>query len=298
MTMEKINLRDFTKETKLKENGVYLITHLPTNIKYVGSTFSPQGFSGRWRAHLNGLRRGVGNACLVNLYNKYGISGFRFSIIEVVENEKTARQRERYWIEYYDTYRNGANATLETEQPLKNIKHKRYSYEERYNIMLHSPTRKKVYLYNKNGKLLYVFPSSCACDRFFGLDKRRTNWVINHPLRSICNRQYYPTYDLKPENWSPEKEQKEAYINRAIKTAISRKKNGTYWMDQEYKNKIREGNKSKKSVMLTTLDGSIVNTFKSLNECDDSLHLTRGTTSKVLKGKAKTLKRKYIPILI
>lgn len=296
--MEKINLKEFTNETRLKENGVYLITHIPTGIKYVGSTFSPQGFSGRWRAHLNGLRRGIGNACLLHLYNKYGISGFRFSIIEIVKDNKLARQRERYWIEYYDTYKNGANATLETEQTLKGVKHRNYTQEEKISIMLNSPTRKKVYLYNKEGKLLYVFPSTCSCDRFFGLEKRRTNWVVNHPLRSICNRQYYPSYSLKSEDWNPEKERKEACIRRAKKTALTRKKNGTYWMDQEYKNKIREGNPVRKSIALTTLDGNIVRTFKSLNECDDYLSLTRGATSKVLKGKAKTLKRKYIPILI
>lgn len=296
--MEKINLKEFTNETRLKENGVYLITHIPTGIKYVGSTFSPQGFSGRWRAHLNGLRRGIGNACLLHLYNKYGISGFRFSIIEIVKDNKLARQRERYWIEYYDTYKNGANATLETEQSLKGVKHRGYTQEEKISIMLNSPTRKKVYLYNKEGKLLYVFPSTCACDRFFDLEKRRTNWVINHPLRSICNRQYYPSYELKSEGWNPEKEQKKAYINRAKRVAFIRKKNGTYWMGQEYKNKIREGSPIRKSVALATLDGNVVRTFKSLNECDDYLSLTRGATSKVLKGKAKTLKRKYIPILI
>ena len=44
--------------------------------------------------------------------------------------------------------------------------------------------------------------------------------------------------------------------------------------------------------------GKEYKTFQSLNECDDYLHLTRGTTSKVLRGKAKTLKRKYIPKII
>ena len=38
-------------------------------------------------------------------------------------------------------------------------------------------------------------------------------------------------------------------------------------------------------------------TFQSLNECDDYLELTRGTTSKVLNGKGKTLKKLYIPKL-
>ena len=296
--MEKINLSNFTEETKLKEKGVYMIIHLPTNIKYVGSTASSHGFSYRWRAHLNGFKRGIGNACLVNLYNKYGIEGFKFIILETLEDEKTIRQRERYWIEYYDTYKHGANVTLETEQPLKSAKHKKYSQEEKVQIMLNSPTRKKVYLYDKNGILLYIFPSSCACDRFFGLDKRRTNWAINHPLRSLCNKQYYPSYEIKPEGWNPTQEAKKRYKERALLIAEKRKKRGNYIMDDEYKNKIRKGNPRRKGINLFTLDGTLIKTFISLNECDDYLNMTRGSTSKVLKGKTKTLKRKYIPILI
>lgn len=51
--MGKINLNEFTSETRIKETGVYMIIHLPTNIKYVGSTACSSGFSGRWKAHLN-----------------------------------------------------------------------------------------------------------------------------------------------------------------------------------------------------------------------------------------------------
>lgn len=296
MDMVKINLKEFTKETQLSSKGVYMITHIPTNIKYVGSTI--KSFSYRWKSHLNGLHRGIGNACLVNLFSKYGIEGFQFSILEVIEDISIIRQRERYWIEYYDTYHHGANATLETEQTLRGVHHKKYTDVEKEQIMLNSPTRKKVYLYDSSGKLLYIFPSSCACDRFFGLEKRRTNWVINHPFRSICGRQYYPSYELKPEGWNPKIEVSIRFKKRAQLIAKNRKKNGTYWMDSEYKNKIRLGNSKSKQIQLKTLDGTLVQTFHSLNECDDYLNLTRGSTSKVLRGKAKTLKRKYIPILI
>lgn len=68
-------------------------------------------------------------------------------------------------------------------------------------------------------------------------------------------------------------------------------------LDDVWKNKIREGNKDRINVQLFNLDGTFYKSFISLNECDDFLELTRGTTSKVLKGKngAKTLRRKYIP---
>ena len=172
--MVKYNLKDFTNEENLRSKGVYMIEHIQTGIKYVGST--KLTFSARWRAHINGLYKGIGNAVLLNIFNKYGIDGFKFKIIEEMPNssELEIRQRERYWIEYYDTYKNGANCTLETIDLFlnqKNMHKHKYSDEEKYIKMMESPSKKKVYIYDENGKLLYVFPSSAACDRFFGLKK-------------------------------------------------------------------------------------------------------------------------------
>ena len=114
-------VKDFTDEVNLKDKGVYMITHESTNIKYIGSTITT--FQERWRAHLGGFKKGIGNRVLLNIYNKYGIDGFRFSIVESMNNASISqiRLRERYWIETYDTYRNGANCTLETECAFKNF---------------------------------------------------------------------------------------------------------------------------------------------------------------------------------
>ena len=69
-------VKDFTDEVNLKDKGVYMITHESTNIKYIGSTITT--FQERWRAHLGGLKRGIGNRVLLNICNKYGIDGFIF----------------------------------------------------------------------------------------------------------------------------------------------------------------------------------------------------------------------------
>lgn len=89
-------VKDFTDEINLKDRGVYLITHKSTDIKYIGSTSTY--FQERWRAHLNGLKRGIGNKVLINIYNKYGIEGFKFSILESMNDTEisTIRERERY----------------------------------------------------------------------------------------------------------------------------------------------------------------------------------------------------------
>lgn len=41
--------------------------------------------------------------------NKYGSEHFHIKLIEETNNPE---ERERYWIQYYDSYHNGYNATL------------------------------------------------------------------------------------------------------------------------------------------------------------------------------------------
>lgn len=288
-------VKDFTDEVNLKDRGVYIITHKSTDIKYVGSTTTT--FQERWRAHLNGFKRGIGNRVLLNICNKYGIEGFKFSIIESM-NDATAHQiriKERYWILTYDTYKNGANCTLETECAFKNFDRRAYTEEDKLKYMLTSPTKKKVYLYDEHGTLLYVFPSSAACDRFLNLPKRRTNWVINHPLKSLMKK-YYPSYENKV--WNPSEEKYKRKCRAMAKVAKHRKENGTNIVDDNQKLKIRLNNPFRKKVALYDLDDNFVKEFNSMNECDDWLNLYRGTTSKVFRGLTKVLRKKYIPKLI
>lgn len=288
-------VKDFTDEVNLKDKGVYMITHKSTDIKYIGSTITT--FQERWRAHLGGLKRGIGNKVLLNIYNKYGIEGFRFFIIESM-NDSTIhqiRQKERYWIISYNTYKNGANCTLETECAFKNFDKIEYTEEDRLKYMLTSPTKKKVYLYDRQGTLLYIFPSSVACDRFLGLPKRRTNWAINHPIRCL-RKKYYPSYEEKV--WNPSEEIYKKKCETMNKVAKLRKVNGTNRVSESQKKKIRLSNSNSKKVALYDLDGNFVKEFASMNECDDWLELYRGTTSKVFRGLTKVLRKKYIPKLI
>ena len=49
---------------------------------------------------------------------KYGIDSFSITQIEECDNEKL-NEREQYWIAYYDTYKNGYNATLGGDGAIK-----------------------------------------------------------------------------------------------------------------------------------------------------------------------------------
>ena len=231
--MVKINLKEFTEETKLSDKGVYMITNINTDIKYIGST--TLSFSDRWRSHLNGFRRNVGNKVLLNIYHKYGLSGFRFSILESMNNSSMLeiRNRERYWIEHYDTYHYGANCTENTLNSLEGHKTKPYTDEDKLKLLITSPNRKPVYLYDEDGTLVNKFLSSVDCDRYLGLRKGRTNWAINHPLLAL-KRKYYPTYEER--TWCPKDIKRKNKLEAAKKTAIIRK--GHYVVTNIQKEKI------------------------------------------------------------
>ena len=43
---------------------------------------------------------------------KYGLDNFIFEIIEELEDYSIAAEREKYWIQYYNSYKNGYNESL------------------------------------------------------------------------------------------------------------------------------------------------------------------------------------------
>ena len=77
--------------------GIYCITNLINNLKYIGSS---KEIKRREIVHFSELKRGCHiNSYLQNAYNKYGKDSFSFEIIEVVEDETALLSREQYWID-------------------------------------------------------------------------------------------------------------------------------------------------------------------------------------------------------
>lgn len=302
--MQKFFLENHTKNLKdIHHKGVYLIEHKDTSLKYIGSTKT--SFNIRWRQHLSELssqKAHRGNPILKNIISKYGIMGLTFKVLEILDDKplEYIREREKYWIQYYDSYHNGANCTEETKNIFDDPKVRKkivYTEELKQQQLLSSPTKITIYVYDKKGNLCYEFLSCSACDRFFKIKIGATNWIVNHTTTPLSiHGEYYPSKEKR--DWIPEEIVVKNKKLSAAKTAKVRRLKNSYKIDQAYKDKIRLGHKDRKKVLLCTLDNKAVKVFNSLNECDDFLCLTRGATSKVLKGKAKTLKRIYIPRLI
>ena len=84
--------------------GIYKIKNKINNKIYIGQS---KNIIQRWEQH----KRNLSPSCtkLNNAFKKYGIENFEFSIIEEISNSELLTTREQYWIEYYDSIKNGYN---------------------------------------------------------------------------------------------------------------------------------------------------------------------------------------------
>lgn len=93
----------------VKIGFIYKITNKTNNKSYIGKTL--QTPEKRFKQHIaDSKRERCKNRPLYRAMNKYGIENFMLEIIEECSNNVIS-DREVYWIDYYDTYKNGYNAT-------------------------------------------------------------------------------------------------------------------------------------------------------------------------------------------
>lgn len=91
--------------------GIYKITNLLNKKIYIGCS---KNIEHRWIAHKSESiieTNPAYNYTIHKAFRKYGLDNFKFEIIEITE-EKDLFEREKYWINKYNSYENGYNETL------------------------------------------------------------------------------------------------------------------------------------------------------------------------------------------
>ena len=89
---------------------IYKITNKINNKVYIGQTSSSIDY--RWQTHIHDSKKAeCQNRPLYRAFHKYGIENFTVEEIEEC-NSEIVNEREIYWINYYNSYKEGYNATL------------------------------------------------------------------------------------------------------------------------------------------------------------------------------------------
>lgn len=97
--------------------GIYKITNKINNKCYIGKAIN---IKRRWIEHRYMAQNSDCNYALYRAIRKYGLENFSFEIIEECpEDNHTLFEKEQYWIEYYNSFKDGYNETLGGEGAFK-----------------------------------------------------------------------------------------------------------------------------------------------------------------------------------
>ena len=90
--------------------GIYKITNILNGHVYIGQSINIEK---RWQDHKREARtEGFPqyNYTIHQAFRKYGLDNFSFEILEECE-QSLLNEKERFWISFYDSYKNGYNET-------------------------------------------------------------------------------------------------------------------------------------------------------------------------------------------
>ena len=127
-------------------SGVYKITNLITNKNYIGVSIHIEQ---RWKEH----QKGKGSKSLFQDFLEYGTRNFSFEIIEECGQE-LFNDREPYWIEYYNAYKEGYN-----ENPGGLLG----------NLQAIEATQKEIFCYDLDGNFIAGYESISEAERQTGV---------------------------------------------------------------------------------------------------------------------------------
>jgi group I intron endonuclease len=204
----------------IKQIGIYGIKNTITGKMYIGKSVN---LYKRRYEHFYKLKKNIHHSdYLQNSFNKYGKDYFIFGIIEECSID-VIDQREKYWIEYYDTYNNGYNCLLpngenggnilsEEEKAKISKSMKRYytilpkkdrmakaNYMRKFRTDFSNKHKKTYRLYDPISlELKKVFIGSKECANYLNVDNRRLLKSLNK-IRTVKGVTYKNYIILKDD---------------------------------------------------------------------------------------------------
>lgn len=226
--------------------GIYKITNQLNGKSYIGASIDIQR---RWKEH----KRMLYKADIYDAFIKYGINNFSFEAIELCKENKL-NEREKYWISYYDTYKNGYNMTTGGEGGFQK-------------------QGKRVVQYDLEGKFIAIYESISYAERCLNIPSKASN------ITRACQGK---AYESNGYQWRYLDEHQD-YTQNIGKSPLKEKlKEGSK------KGKINRVYHSKKVAQCDKESHNIIKIFNSIKEASDETNTCFTSIYKVCRGKRST----------
>ena len=240
--------------------GIYKITNLTNNKVYIGQSVN---ITRRLQEHKTGHNK---NSSIDQAIRQEGLENFKFEIIECC-NFNNLNEREKYWIQYYNSYLDGYNDTAGGAGRPK------LTLEEEEQI---------VKLYDKNFSITNIsllINHSHSCVR---------NCLLRHG-RIVKNNSFYASFeDLEDIKDFIFELYEQYYSIKEIQTIIKKDHNRISNFLKLYDYEVDDKRNLRKKVAqidITTLE--VVAIYDSLYEAAQAIHGDKSNISKACLGKRK-----------
>ena len=88
---------------------IYKITNNANGKMYIGQTIRP--IEQRFNRHVRDAERGVLDTHFARAIRKYGSEHFQIEVIDTAVSQLELNEKERHWIQYFDSVNMGYNET-------------------------------------------------------------------------------------------------------------------------------------------------------------------------------------------
>ena len=154
---------------------IYKITNIQNNKVYIGQTIRP--VKDRFNRHINDALNNIIDTHFARAIRKYGKENFIIEQIDTAQTQDELNQKERYWIQYYNSVEEGYNETdaiskcggntyqSKTEEEMEVIKEK----IRQTKIGAKNPKARKVKRINIETNEIDIFDTVISCAKACGI---------------------------------------------------------------------------------------------------------------------------------
>ena len=181
---------------------IYKITNIQNNKVYIGQTIRP--IKDRFNRHINDALNNIIDTHFARAIRKYGKENFQIETIDMAQNQNELNEKERYWIQYYNSVKEGYNETdaiskcggntyqSKTEEEMNIIKDK----IRQTKTGAKNPMARKIKRINILTNEVEIFDTVISCAKACGIQNGKTSITtrLNGQVKSPYKKQWLFEY--------------------------------------------------------------------------------------------------------